>query len=830
MKKSFLVFTASCIIASTPIQAQIIANFETADSGAQGFSHPAGKDSAVTAVERIADPTARSAGVLSVSYDGGLGARGSIENLSIDPKKAHVITILAYLPDSFPAGGAITLVGRDNVNDSDSRAQIYYGALLPKAKWVPLNYYIYGNYLADTAAFNPYTPNRLGLFSVRIEAGAYKGKLYFDEVVLLGEAPKIQANFESGSLSEWANPKWVDPSGISKVEIVVDPNNAANHVMSVVFDDSLGSVGQLTSGLISCTPDDQVMAFKLWVPADFPDGVSIRINAQDRVNWVDGATQTYNGSDLKKGQWNELYLDILRFYLSDSTQFVPYAQGGLGRVWISFDNNYSFAGAIYFDDIILCRPVLPPDIPLESPAIKVTGERKDCADPFTGEVFYYNRIEWTDLPADKGETYNLYFSETGRITDVKATGVIQISQLIPRAVQVYDHRIYTSGGAEKTVYYAMTVSGIDSGVIVEKPVRDSISNSDAVKARTSMLFTIPFVDSLTFTLDSSLGEFETVAASLSRTVFRNQSATGPKAAAWDTSSKDLNFKAYCIMDKSNMYIGVHVIDDSPNNDAQCWQGDGFDVFGGLYDARKCTSYFRGTDCGTGGDLGGCYRFGAAVGETQDPHLQISGYQSWAPVGAEYAQKILSDGYIVEIKIPFTAMKESFGGDLFTPEEGMILPLKFDFNDNDGPDDTVGTGSTNLRSMQNHWGGIPGNFQGWMRAEHWTAPAVLVKTDVGVKTRRLASSGMYALNVRPLNPGNRSVTFVYQIPSASMVRITLHDLRGREVQTLVNENKSAGSYRVKWNGTGRSGAAIAHGVYFCRMATPGFTATRKMILR
>jgi hypothetical protein len=829
MNKKSSLLAALCVLAAAPLQAQIIADFEIADSAARGFSHPVDTDSAVTAVEWIADPSSRSTGVLSVSYDGALGTRGSIEKASIDPKNAHVISILAFLPDSFPATGVITLIGRDNVHDSDSRVQIYDASFLPRGRWVPLNYYVYGNYLADTATFNPYTPNQLGLFSVRIEAGTYRGKIYFDDLTLLGDVPKIQANFETGSLNGWSDPKWNDPSGISKVELIVDPNNTANHVMSVAFDASLASVGQLTSGLISCSPDDHVMAFKIWVPSDFPDGVSITIKAQDQVNWVDGASQTYSGSDLKKGQWNELYLDILRFYLTDSTQFVPYAQGGLGRVWLSFDNNYSFTGAVYFDDIILCRPILPPDIPLESPTIKVTAERTDMKDPFSNEIFYYNRIEWTDLDADRGETYSLYFSEKGRITDVKAEGVIQISRQIPRAVQVYDHRIYTADGAEKTVYYAMTVSGVDSGIIVEKPVRDSVSNSDAVKAKTSMLYTIPFVDSLTFTLDSTLKEFETVAASLPRTVFRNQSATGPKAAAWDSSSKDMNFKAYCIMDKSNMYIGVHVIDDSPDNDAQCWEGDGFDMFGGLYDVRKLTSYFRGIDCQTGGELGGCYRIGAAVGETQDPHLQTSGYQSWAPLGAEYAQKILSDGYIVEFKIPFAAMNETFNG-TFTPEEGMILPLKFDINDNDGPDDTVGTGEISQRSMQGHWGGIPGNFQGWLRAEHWTAPAVLVKTDVGVKSKRPLPAGRFALNMNQLGRGNRCISFSYHIPVAVAVKITLHDLQGREIQTLVNAKKAAGSYRVKWNGTSRAGNKVSAGIYFCRMTAPGFVTTQKMILR
>ena len=173
------------------------------------------------------------------------------------------------------------------------------------------------------------------------------------------------------------------------------------------------------------------MAFQVWVPTDFPDDDTIRIVGQDKTHWADGAIQDYAGVNLVKGQWNEIYLDIKRCYETDSSKFTPYTSGGFGRVWIGFLNP-NWTGSIYMDNIILCPPAAPPTADLLSPPITVTAGVDIVTDPFTGAILYHNDIHWTDLSADIGETYSLYYSETGKITDVKAAGVIQISQQIGR--------------------------------------------------------------------------------------------------------------------------------------------------------------------------------------------------------------------------------------------------------------------------------------------------------------------------------------------------------------------------------------------------------------
>jgi hypothetical protein len=75
-----------------------------------------------------------------------------------------------------------------------------------------------------------------------------------------------------------------------------------------------------------------------------------------------------------------------------------------------------------------------------------------------------------------------------------------------------------------------------------------------------------------------------------------------------------------------------------------------------------------------------------------------------------------------------------------------------------------------------------------------------------------------------NPFNPSTMVSYQLPVASNVRLAVYDVLGREVRTLVNEAKKAGTYSATWNAAGR-----ASGVYFARLTAGGFTRAVKMVL-
>jgi cyclomaltodextrinase / maltogenic alpha-amylase / neopullulanase len=75
-----------------------------------------------------------------------------------------------------------------------------------------------------------------------------------------------------------------------------------------------------------------------------------------------------------------------------------------------------------------------------------------------------------------------------------------------------------------------------------------------------------------------------------------------------------------------------------------------------------------------------------------------------------------------------------------------------------------------------------------------------------------------------NPFNPTTTIRYSITSPDLVRIKIYDILGREVKTLVNEFKQAGSYEVQFDASG-----LASGIYLYRIESGPFIQTKKMIL-
>jgi hypothetical protein len=75
-----------------------------------------------------------------------------------------------------------------------------------------------------------------------------------------------------------------------------------------------------------------------------------------------------------------------------------------------------------------------------------------------------------------------------------------------------------------------------------------------------------------------------------------------------------------------------------------------------------------------------------------------------------------------------------------------------------------------------------------------------------------------------NPFNPSTTISYDLPIKVHVRLTIYNILGQEVATLVNNEQEPGRYNVKFDASG-----LPSGVYFYTLQTPYFTKTNKMVL-
>ncbi len=96
------------------------------------------------------------------------------------------------------------------------------------------------------------------------------------------------------------------------------------------------------------------------------------------------------------------------------------------------------------------------------------------------------------------------------------------------------------------------------------------------------------------------------------------------------------------------------------------------------------------------------------------------------------------------------------------------------------------------------------------------------TDVGENTSHLPRT--YSLYQNYPNPFNPFTIIDFQLPITSHVRLTIHDILGRDIQVLVNEVRSPGSYSERLDAT-----TLPTGVYFYRLQAGSFQATKKLII-
>jgi photosystem II stability/assembly factor-like uncharacterized protein len=104
---------------------------------------------------------------------------------------------------------------------------------------------------------------------------------------------------------------------------------------------------------------------------------------------------------------------------------------------------------------------------------------------------------------------------------------------------------------------------------------------------------------------------------------------------------------------------------------------------------------------------------------------------------------------------------------------------------------------------------------------WKYP---IENLVSVQEKNSKQPNEYKLSQNYPNPFNPSTTITYSLPKRSFVTLKIYDLLGRELTTLVNEEKPGGTYKVTWNAQN-----IPSSVYFYKITAGGYSKVNKMIL-
>ena len=89
--------------------------------------------------------------------------------------------------------------------------------------------------------------------------------------------------------------------------------------------------------------------------------------------------------------------------------------------------------------------------------------------------------------------------------------------------------------------------------------------------------------------------------------------------------------------------------------------------------------------------------------------------------------------------------------------------------------------------------------------------------------------VYALHQNYPNPFNPVTNLIYELPKESMVNITIHDMMGRVVKTLVNSSQTAGYKSILWNATNNRNEPISVGLYLYTIQAGEFRQTKKMVM-
>jgi len=93
-----------------------------------------------------------------------------------------------------------------------------------------------------------------------------------------------------------------------------------------------------------------------------------------------------------------------------------------------------------------------------------------------------------------------------------------------------------------------------------------------------------------------------------------------------------------------------------------------------------------------------------------------------------------------------------------------------------------------------------------------------------------STHLFCMSNYP-NPFNPTTTISFSIPNESNVELSIYNIKGQKIKTLVSAHVSAGKHSIVWNGDDESGKPVSSGVYFYKFRTESgnYSSSKKMLL-
>lgn len=161
-----------------------------------------------------------------------------------------------------------------------------------------------------------------------------------------------------------------------------------------------------------------------------------------------------------------------------------------------------------------------------------------------------------------------------------------------------------------------------------------------------------------------------------------------------------------------------------------------------------------------------------------------------------------------------------------PGSGAIADLVFEVTDPNMESFTIQATTMDRPRHRMVW-----VFNDWSQArpQVTSTTPIFEPVVVPVAAAKNAVPTSYSLNQNYPNPFNPSTEIAFALPQAGHVSLTVYNVLGQSVRTLVDGDLEAGSHQVTWDGSDSRGSVTASGIYFYRIQTRDFVATKKMTL-
>ncbi|MEC9307507.1 MAG: T9SS type A sorting domain-containing protein [Candidatus Neomarinimicrobiota bacterium] len=112
---------------------------------------------------------------------------------------------------------------------------------------------------------------------------------------------------------------------------------------------------------------------------------------------------------------------------------------------------------------------------------------------------------------------------------------------------------------------------------------------------------------------------------------------------------------------------------------------------------------------------------------------------------------------------------------------------------------------------------------------WAITSATTSATIDVMIHSSERPAGFRLEQNYPNPFNLQTRIDYNLPEKSRVMLTIHDIMGRDVLTLVDELQEPGIKTVSWTGVRKDGCGISAGLYFCKIQVGNFKKMRKLLL-